>query len=71
MIGVLGDMGGIQGILISILGLLVTPIATHSFFIKASRKLFLAKTSQSGIFGECPSELKEKGREFDEDLIKI
>ena len=46
MVGLLGDMGGIQGILISLLGLLVSPIATHSFYIKASRKLFMARSSQ-------------------------
>ena len=36
LIKLLGDMGGIQGILISLLGVLVIPVSAHSFIIKAS-----------------------------------
>ena len=56
ILGLLGDMGGIQGILISLLGVLVVPISAHSFTVKAARKLFMARSSKGGIFEEVPDE---------------
>ena len=50
LVGLLGDMGGIQGILISILGILCFPISEHSFNIKAARKLFMARLAQQNLF---------------------
>ena len=67
LVGLLGDMGGIQGILISLLGLLVVPISAHSFNIKAARKLFMARTSTPGLFQDTPS--RKRGEEFDEEMI--
>jgi hypothetical protein len=68
LVGLLGDMGGIQGILISLLGVLVVPVSAHSFNIKAARKLFMARSESSDLFMEVPKE--KLGIEFDEELIK-
>jgi len=67
LVGLLGDMGGIQGILISILGILALPISAHSFNIKAARKLFMARSSTPSLFEDVPAE--KKGKEFDEEMI--
>jgi len=60
-------MGGIQGILISLLGVLVVPVSALSFKVKAARKLFLAKSTNRDLFEDVPDE--KKGREFDEEMI--
>ena len=54
--------------LISLLGVLVVPISTHSFNIKAARKLFMARTLKGDLFQDVPAD--KKGKLFDEDLIK-
>ena len=67
LVGLLGDMGGIQGILISLLGVLVVPVSAHSFNVKAARKLFMARSSKKGLFEEVPDE--KKGKLLDEEMI--
>jgi hypothetical protein len=70
LVGLLGDMGGIQGILLSLLGVLVMPISAHSFNIKASKKLFMARSSEKDLFGKT-SEIKIKNKlSFDENMIR-
>lgn len=61
-------MGGISGLLISLLAILVSPVSQHSFYVKAARKLFIAKSKKEGLFAEVPKE--KLTRAFDEDLIK-
>ena len=68
MNGLLGDMGGIFGLLISLMSYIFTPISRHSFNIKAARKLFIARSANKGLFEEVPSELK--GMEFNDKLSK-
>jgi MFS-type transporter involved in bile tolerance (Atg22 family) len=46
LVGLLGDMGGISGLLITLLAILVSPVSEHSFYIKAARKLFIAKSKK-------------------------
>ena len=67
-IALLGNMGGIQGVLISLLCVFAAPINEHSFNIKMARKLFKAKSSTPGLFQDVPAE--DKGSDFDEDMIQ-
>ena len=67
LVGLLGDMGGIQGILISLLGILVVPISAHSFNVKAARKLFMARSTDKDLFEEIPED--QKGPLFDSKMI--
>lgn len=70
MVGLLGDMGGIQGILISLLGVLVMPISAHSFTMKAARKFFMARSSDKNLFRKYSVAKMKNKLSFDEDMIK-
>ena len=50
LLDVLGDFGGVQGILYILILLSMAPIAAHSFYLKAISKLYLAKTKESTLF---------------------
>jgi hypothetical protein len=50
LIDCLGDLGGLIEIILSIAGLIVTPIAYHSYVIKAISKLYVARTKDSELF---------------------
>ena len=47
----MGDYGGLKEVLYQILSILITPLATHNFILKAISKLYLAYTSDSYLFG--------------------
>ena len=47
----MGDYGGLKEVLYQILSILVTPLATHNFILKAISKLYLAYTSDNHLFG--------------------
>jgi hypothetical protein len=46
----LGDYGGVEGVLLVLSALLLSPISSHSFYIKAIQKLFIAKTRDYALF---------------------
>ena len=50
MIEVLGDVGGVVEIILVFFSFLIVPISTHSFYIKAINKFFVAYTKDSKIF---------------------
>ncbi len=49
-LALLGDMGGIGGIVVSLIGIIVFPIAAHSYTLKALKKLYKAGTKDPNIF---------------------
>lgn len=67
LIGVLGDMGGISGLLASLMYFLFAPISTHSFIVKSAQKLFIARSEKPGLFVEMPED--KRGKNFDEKMI--
>lgn len=46
----LGDLGGVTEVIMICFGFLLYPISEHSFYLKAFKKLFIAKTAEDGIF---------------------
>lgn len=48
----LGDLGGVSEIIILVFGIFLLPISRHSFTIKATKKLFLARTKLESLFGK-------------------
>tara|TARA_B110000285_G_C15087460_1_gene597030 strand:- start:544 stop:765 length:222 start_codon:yes stop_codon:yes gene_type:complete len=52
-----GDIGGVMEILEVVFGLLLLPISYHSFVIKATSKLFTAKTGDKTLFKPIKSEV--------------
>ncbi len=51
-IDLLGDLGGLTEIILLSFGFIFFPISEYSFYLKAIRHLFLAKTSKDDIFIE-------------------
>ena len=54
--GLLGKLGGITNIFMILLGGIMGPISEHSFILKASKKLFIARTKDSQIFLPDPKQ---------------
>jgi hypothetical protein len=51
-IDLLGDLGGLTEIVLLTFGFIFFPISEYSFYLKAIRHLFLAKTSKDDLFIE-------------------
>ena len=61
MLGVLGDLGGIFEITMIVFGFFLFPVSEHSFYLKASRLLYFARTKDQGLFNQNKDpELKDK-----------
>ena len=54
--GLLGKLGGITNIFMILLGGIMGPISEHSFVLKASKKLFIARTKDPNIFAPDPKQ---------------
>jgi hypothetical protein len=52
--GLLGKLGGITNIFMMMLGGLMFPVSEHSFILKASKKLFIARTKDDSILLKDP-----------------
>ena len=46
MLDLLGDLGGVCEVIVGVLGIFLFPVSEHSFIIKASKIVFLAKTNK-------------------------
>ena len=46
----LGDLGGVIEIILLFFGMFLLPLAKHSFILKATKKLYLARTKEESIF---------------------
>ena len=46
----LGDLGGVTEVVMICFGIFLFPISEHSFYMKAIKKLFLARTSEGNFF---------------------
>ena len=49
-IDALGDIGGIIEIILIVFGTIFLPIARHSFYLRASRFMFFARSKDSSLF---------------------
>ena len=58
-IQMLGDIGGLYGLVISILQTIMAPLIEHAFNIKAIQKLYMAKSSKS-IFKKSKKNWRKK-----------
>ena len=46
------DTGGIMGLFTLVLGIFILPISEHSYYSKALKKLYFAKTIETHMFGK-------------------
>ena len=46
----LGDLGGVTEVIMIVFGIFLFPISKHSFIIKATKKLFMARTKDVLLF---------------------
>ena len=58
-------MGGIGGIVVSMVGILVFPVAAHSYTLKALKKLYKARTKDPNIFLPERPKLERKLKKMD------
>lgn len=57
----LGDLGGITGVLTLILGFLISPISEASFIMMSAKRMFLVRTKHNELF-EKPATKKSIGK---------
>jgi hypothetical protein len=60
----IGDIGGVLEVFITIFGILLFPVSEHSFVMKALEKLFLARTLDDSMFVKTKLIKKNKKRKF-------
>lgn len=58
MFDLLGDLGGVTEVIMIIFGFWIYPISEHSFYLKAFKKLFIAKTADENMFIQKKSKSK-------------
>ena len=46
----LGDLGGVTEVIMIAFGIFLFPVSRHSFTIKATKKLFMARTRDQKLF---------------------
>tara|TARA_B110000285_G_C15075134_1_gene590288 strand:- start:688 stop:855 length:168 start_codon:yes stop_codon:yes gene_type:complete len=46
----MGDLGGVIEIILFLAGSFMKPISYHSYILNVVKKLFVAKTKQTGMF---------------------
>ena len=46
----LGDLGGITGVLTLVLGYFILPLSEASFIMKSAKRMFLVKTRDEDLF---------------------
>ena len=46
----MGDIGGILEFTLIVFGFFIYPISEHSFFLRASRQMFFARTKDKSLF---------------------
>jgi hypothetical protein len=46
----LGDLGGVTEVVMIIFGIFLFPVSEHSFTLKAAKKMFIARTKETGLF---------------------
>lgn len=63
MLDLLGDLGGVTEVIMICFGFMIYPISEHSFYMKAFKKLFIAKTSNEKLF--IQKKLKSKQQKKD------
>ena len=47
---VIGDLGGVLEVVLAFFSWILIPVAEHKFILKALKKLYLVKTSDSELF---------------------
>lgn len=58
--GLLGKLGGITNIFMIFLGGIMHPIAHHDFILKASKKLYMARTTDTTLFLNDPKQIAQQ-----------
>jgi hypothetical protein len=60
ILGVLGDLGGVTEVIMLFFGFFLYPIAEHSFYLQAIKKLYLARASDNNLFLDKNTKLTQK-----------
>lgn len=63
LLDLLGDLGGVTEVIMICFGFMIYPISEHSFYMKALKKLFIAKTTNEKLF--IQKKLKSKHQKKD------
>ena len=66
LLDLIGDLGGVLEIVITLFGIFLCPVAEHSFILKALQKLYLARTKQDDML--LKKHKKTKKREMPREL---
>ena len=55
----LGDLGGVTEVVMLCFGFMLYPISEHSFYLKAIKKLFIARTKSNTLFRKKKAKSKK------------
>ena len=50
IVQLIGDLGGVTGVLTLVLGFFILPISEASFIMKSAKRMFLVKTKNDELF---------------------
>ena len=50
LVAVLGDLGGVTEVITLIMGIILLPIAESSYNMMSTKRMFLARTKDDGLF---------------------
>ena len=67
-ITLLGDLGGVTGVLTLVFGFLLKPISEASYIMKSSKRMFLVKTKNDKLF-KPDANKKSIGKFLDESMM--
>ena len=67
LIDLLGDLGGVTEVIMLMFGFFLYPISEHSYVMRATSRMFLAKTKDNKLFARCNAE----DMEGDDDAKKM
>ena len=65
MFDLIGDLGGVAEVIILCFNFLILPISEHSFILQAAKKLFYARTKDTGLLEKCDEVLCENENHHD------
>ena len=59
LLDIIDEIGGFTQVIFIVCAFLLSPISKHSFFLKATKKLYKAKTNDNTIFGQSSTKLEK------------
>ena len=71
VLDLIGDIGGVLEVLVSVVGILMYPLTEYSFVLKALQKLYLARTSNKNLLRKTSLKKKNNKNKYQTKKIDL